>query len=104
MDELVTRQQGQELAISTETKELIQSSIADSTLKRYQRLSKAIEAWLSGQILNDALLADYITELHTEGKSPSMIAQVVAAAKWLAKNHGIEIIGEITSKTLAGIH
>ena len=28
---------------------------------------------------------------------------MVAAAKWLAKNHGIEIVGEITSKTLAGI-
>ena len=90
-------------AISAGTKELIQSSIADSTLKRYQRLSKQIEAWLGGQILTDALLADYITELHTEGKSPSTIAQVVAAAKWLAKNHGIEIVGEITSKTLAGI-
>ena len=32
MNELVTRQQEQGLAISTETKELIQSSIADSTL------------------------------------------------------------------------
>ena len=53
--------------------------------------------------MTDALLADYITELYTEGKSPSTIAQVVAAAKWLAKNHGIEIVGEITSKTLAGI-
>lgn len=37
------------------------------------------------------------------GKSPVPIAQVVAAAKWLANNHGIRIIGEITSKTLADI-
>ena len=37
------------------------------------------------------------------GKSPVTIAQVVAAAKWLANNHGIEVVGEITSKTLAGI-
>ena len=29
--------------------------------------------------------------------------QVVAAAKWLGNNHGIEVVGEITSKTLAGI-
>ena len=72
-------------------------------MKRYQRLSKEIEAWLNGSMLTDALLAEYITELHTEGKSPATIAQVVAAAKWLAKNHGIEIVGEITSKTLAGI-
>ena len=40
MNELVTRQQEAGLVISTETKELIQLSIADSTLKRYQRLSK----------------------------------------------------------------
>ena len=103
MNELVVQQQETELAISSETKELIQSSIADSTLKRYQRLSKQIEAWLNGQVLTDVLLADYITELHTEGKAPTTIAQVVAAVKWLAKNHGIEIVGEITSKTLAGI-
>ena len=104
MNELVTTpQREQGLAISSETKELIQSSIADSTLKRYRRLSKQIEAWLNGQILTDALLADYITALHTEGKSPATIAQVVAAAKWLAKNHGVEIVGEVTSKTLAGI-
>lgn len=64
MNELVTTQQTEtELTISTETKELIQSSIADSTLKRYQRLSRELEAWLGGQILTDGLLADYITEL-----------------------------------------
>ena len=62
MNELVTHQQETELPISTETKGLIQSSIVDSTLKRYQKLSEQIEAWLSSQILNDALLAPYITE------------------------------------------
>ena len=49
MNELVTQQQEQGLTISSETKELIQSSIADSTLGRYQRLSKQIAAWLGGQ-------------------------------------------------------
>ena len=44
MNELITQQNETGLAISTETKGLIQSSIADSTLKRYQRLSKEIEA------------------------------------------------------------
>ena len=38
MNELVTRQRETGLNISTETKELIQSSIADSTLKRYQAI------------------------------------------------------------------
>ena len=74
MNELVTRQTKTGLAISTETKELMQSSIAESTRLRYKRVSKQIGAWLrsaeresrqvgSGQMLNDALLARYITEL-----------------------------------------
>ena len=40
MNELVTQRTETKLSISTETKELIQSSIADSTLERYRRLSK----------------------------------------------------------------
>ena len=58
MNELVTQQQETGLSISTEAKELIQSSIADSTITRYQRISKEIEAWLGGQMLSDALLAN----------------------------------------------
>ncbi|RKU08579.1 hypothetical protein C6502_15320 [Candidatus Poribacteria bacterium] len=46
MNELVTQQQETGLAISTETKELIRSSSADSTLHGYQGLPKEIEAWL----------------------------------------------------------
>ena len=46
MNELVaTEQRSTELTISSETKQLIQSLIADSTLKRYQRLSRELEAW-----------------------------------------------------------
>ena len=103
MNELVTQQQKKGLSISTETEELIQSSIADSTLERYRRLSEQISIRLNGSMLTDALLADYITMLHTEGKSPATIAQVVAAAKWLTKNHGIEVVSEVISKTLADI-
>ena len=103
MNELVTQHKATELAVSTETKELIQSSIADSTLERYRRLSEQIGAWLGGQMLTDGLLASYITELHLSGKSPATISQMVAAAKWLAKNRSIEVVGEITNKTLAGI-
>ena len=53
--------------------------------------------------MTDGLLATYITELHQRGKSPATISQMVAVAKWLANNHGIKVVGEITSKTLAGI-
>ena len=61
---------------------------APSTLKRYGKLSRRLTAWLNGQILTDALLADYITELHTEGKSPATIS--------------IEIVGPRTIRTLNG--
>lgn len=53
MNELVIGQQEAGLAISTETKELIQSSVADSILKRYSRLS---EEWHSGRMLSNVLL------------------------------------------------
>ena len=43
MNELITQHKETKLAMSTETKELIQSSITDSTLKRYQRLPEQIE-------------------------------------------------------------
>ena len=66
MNELVIQQNRAEIAVSTETKKLIQSSIADSTLERYRRLSEQIGAWLGGQALNDGLLATYITELHQQ--------------------------------------
>ncbi len=48
INELVTQHKAAELAVRTETKELIQSSIADSTLERYRRLSEQISEWLSG--------------------------------------------------------
>ena len=62
-----------------------------------------MEAWLDGQILTDGLLATYITQLHHEGKSPATIALVVAAVKWTASKSRIDVVGEITQRTLAGI-
>ena len=41
--------------------------------------------------------------LHAEGKAPSTIAQAVAAVRWQARNNGVEIVGEVTTRTLAGI-
>ena len=50
MNELVTRQQEQGLAISTETKELIQSSIADNTLKLINRYCTQAEITERGAV------------------------------------------------------
>ena len=91
------------LAISTETTELIQSGVADNTLNTYRRATLKLDTWLGGQILTDASLAEYITLLHQQGKSPSTIAQLVAAVKWRVGNSHVEVVGEITQRTLAGI-
>lgn len=103
MNNLMLQSQGADLAISTETRDLIQRSIAPNTIKAYQTATRKLEVWLNGQILNDSLLATYITALHHQGKSPSTIAQVVAAVKWTASKSRIDVVGEITQGTLAGI-
>ena len=101
MNDLVN--QNNRLAVSTETASLIQSSVAPNTIAAYRRATQKLEAWLDYQVVTDALLANYITELHQQGKSPATIAQVVAAVKWTASKSRIDVVGEITQRTLAGI-
>ena len=103
MNKLVTRQQETGLVISSETTELIQAGVADNTLNAYRRATQKLEAWLGEKPLTDMSLAEYITLLHQQGKSPSTIAQVVAAVKWRVGKFHAEVVGEITQRTLAGI-
>ena len=92
------------LQLPEETQTLIKASLAENTLKAYQRALAKLTAWLSGQTLSDALLANYITETHRDGKSPATIAQAVAAVKWQLKHQSQESINfPITQATLAGI-
>ena len=49
------------LQLPEETEFLIKASIAENTLKAYQRALQSLTAWLSGRILSDAILANYIT-------------------------------------------
>ena len=58
------------LQLPDETASLIKASIAENTQKAYQRALCNLETWLSGRTLSDALLANYITVLHEDGKSP----------------------------------
>ena len=97
MNKLMTQSQATDLAISTETRDLIQQGIAPNTIKAYQTATQKLEAWLDGQNLTDGLLATYITELHHQGKSPATIAQVVAAVKWTASKSRIDVVGEWTA-------
>ena len=92
------------LQLPEETETLIKASIAENTLKAYQRALQSLTTWLSGRTLSDALLANYITELHRADKSPATIGQVVAAVKWQLKHQSQESINlPITQTTLAGI-
>ena len=92
------------LQLSEETETLIKASIAENTLKAYQRALQSLTIWLSGQTLSDALLANYITSLHETGKSPATIGQLIAAVKWQLKHQSQEVINfPITQATLAGI-
>ena len=92
------------LQLPEETESLIKASIAENTLKAYQRALQSLTIWLSGQTLSDALLANYITSLHETGKSPATIGQVLAAVKWQLKHQSQEVINfPITQSTLAGI-
>ena len=105
MNELaVTFEQGSsKLAISDSTKGLIKAGVSENTLRAYRRALDSLSSWLNAP-LDDAVLAEYITHLHQSGKSPSTIAQAVAAVKWQAKNLNItDAVGAITTRTLAGI-
>ena len=92
------------LQLPEETETLIKASIAENTLKAYQHALQSLTLWLSGRTLSDALLANYITVLHDNGKSPATIGQVVAAVKWQLKHQSQEPVNfPITQATLAGI-
>ena len=92
------------LYVPESTKDLIQASLSENTLKAYRRALAKLTAWLSGQVLTDALLATYITELHRDGKSPATISQAIAAVKWQLKYQSTEQMNlPITQATLSGI-
>ncbi len=92
-----------QVIISDETEELVQASLAPSTVETYRRAMQGLEIWLDGRSLSDNLLATYITGLYQDGKSPATISKIVAAVKWTVKNQGVGIPFKITEKALAGI-
>ena len=86
------------------TVDLIRAGVSANTLKVYRRAIEKLEAWRGERAMDDAVLVEYITYLHAEGKAPATISQVVAAVKWHAKHHGDPTVaGVMTERTLAGI-
>ena len=94
---------GNQVIISDETEELVNASVAPSTVETYRFAMEQLEKWLDGRTLSDNLLATYITALYQDEKSPATISKIVAAVKWTVKNRGVGISFEITEKALAGI-
>ena len=87
--------------VSQETAELIEKSVSDNTKRAYRTSLRQLEDWLGGRSITDALLAEHITELHHQGLAPVTIGQVIAAVKW--RYPKMEIVGEVTKRTIAGI-
>ena len=92
------------LRIASGTGEEIRANVSDNTLKAYEHATRKLEDWLGGRTLNDAVLAEYIRFLHTNGKSPATINLLLSAVKWMAEYHGIDnVAGTITKRTWSGI-
>ena len=100
----IEAQEHERAVVNAETANLIRASVSKRTLRNYRFIIKRLEEWLGGRVLDDALLADYISMLHhDEGKAPATISQVVAAVSWRSKQAGQQIVDEITLATMAGI-
>ena len=92
------------LRIASGTGEAIRADVSDNTLKAYEHATRRLEDWLGERTLNDAVLAEYIRFLHTEGKSPATINLLLSAVKWMAEYYGIEdVAGPITKRIWSDI-
>ncbi len=60
-------------------------SVSNSTSKTYKAALRGLDKWLDDRDLDDGLLADYALSLHRDGKAPSTISTVLAAARFRAK-------------------
>lgn len=95
---LAIRDDSAALAVNESTRQLVEASIAPNTKRAYESALRKLYAAIPGP-LNDMSLADYISRLHEDGKSPATISLAVAAVRFRHK----DIVGPITSRALAGI-
>ena len=93
------------IVVSEELTQLIRASIAPNTMKAYRHALSGIQSYLSDQslVFSDSALATYITHLHGQGRAPSSISIVVAAARWQLRNENKDYDLPVTTRTLAGI-
>lgn len=61
--------------------------VSPRTRSAYEHELRGLDHWLAGETLDDHLLSLYVTILHRDGKSSSMIGLVVAAAEFRARQN-----------------
>ena len=92
------------LRIASGSGEEIRANVSDNTLKAYEHAARKLEAWLEGRTLSDAVLAEYVRFLHSQGKSAATVNLVVSAVKWMAEYHGIDpVAGTATERALSAV-
>ena len=91
--------------ISPATERLIRDSTSANTRRAYAGALARLDAYLDGQPLDDAALAEYLGALDADGKAPASAAMVVAAVRFRAKLHGQpDPAGPIADRALRGFH
>ncbi len=51
----------QDIAIAQEIKQLVSKGVSENTLRRYAFWQREIDAWRGERVLNDALMAAFVT-------------------------------------------
>ena len=92
------------LTIASSDGKVVQTYVSNNTLKAYRHATHKLAAWLNGRTLTDQVLAEYITALYAQGKSPATIKLLVSAVKWTAECHGVnDLVGTATARTQSDI-
>ncbi len=98
------QESGAGLRIASSSGEEIRANVSDNTLKAYEHATRKLDSWLKGRALSDAVLAEYVRFLHSQGKSPATINLVVSAVKWMAEYHGMDAVaGAVTESELSDV-
>ena len=92
------------LRIASGSGEEVRANVSDNTLKAYEHATRKLESWLEARTLSDAVLAEYVRFLHSQGKSPATINLVLSAVKWMAEYHGIDsVAGTATERAVSAV-
>ena len=78
------------IPIPEATETLIKASVAENTLKAYQRALQGLTTWLSGRTLSDALLANYITALYEIGDTTQRLKAWASVSSQLRSHQRFE--------------